>query len=58
MNSQAKDTDRTTWTNTYGQSVTITNFALTQGQTVEVYARSGSTSAYIMVGNLIVEQTA
>lgn len=58
VNSQAKDTDRTTWTNTYGQSVTITNFALTQGQTVEVYARSGSTSTYVMVGNLIVEQTA
>ena len=54
----AKDTERTTWTRTYGQGITITGFDLTAGQTVEVYAKSGSTSRYVNVANLIIQQTA
>lgn len=56
VNGSAKDTDRTTWTNTYGQQITINSFALTAGQTVEIYARSGSTSRYVMVGQLVIEE--
>lgn len=48
----------TTWVNTYGQSVVLNNVALTAGQTVEVYGRSGNTSYVIGIGNLIIEQTA
>lgn len=56
VNSSAKDTDRTTWENTYGQCITISSFALTAGQTVEIYGRSGSTSRYVMVGQLVIEE--
>lgn len=58
VDGEAKDTDRTTWTRTYGQQISITGFALTEGQLVEVYARSGSTSRYVDVANLVIEQTA
>ena len=56
----AKGTDHTSWTNSYGQQVTETNIALTAGQTVEVYSRSGSTTSTRNVGvmNLVIEQTA
>lgn len=53
----AKDTDRTTWTRSYGQAIVITGYSLTAGQTVEIWARSGSTSRYIDVCNLVLEQT-
>lgn len=49
---------QTSFTNTYAQSVTLTNVSLQAGQTVEVRARARSTSYYMMVGNLIIEQTA
>ena len=56
----AKGTDHTSWTNSYGQQVTETGIALTAGQTVEVYSRSGSTTSTRNVGvmNLVIEQTA
>ena len=38
------------------QCVTLTGVSLTKGQTVEVYARARSTSYYMAVGNLIVEE--
>lgn len=56
VNSSAKDTERTTWTQTYGQQITISSFALTEGQTVEIYGKSGSTSRYVMVGQLVIEE--
>lgn len=56
VNGSAKDTDRTTWTQTYGQQITISSFSLTAGQTVEIYARSGSTSRQVMVGQLVIEE--
>ena len=49
---------QTGFTNTYGQSVTLSNVPLTAGQTIEVRARARSTSYYMMVGNLCIEQTA
>lgn len=45
-----------TFTGSYGQSVVLNNVSLTEGQTVEVYARARSTSYYMGVGNLIIEE--
>ena len=50
--------EQTTWTNTYGQHVEMTNVSLTANQTITVYASSGSNSRYIGVSNLIIKQTA
>lgn len=47
----------TTWTNTYAQSVIITDVTLSAGQEIEVYARARSSSYITMVGNLIITQT-
>ena len=49
--------ETTTFTNTYAQQITHTNVSLNAGDTVEIWARSRSTSYYMMVGNLIVERT-
>lgn len=46
----------TTFTNTYAQSVVLNNVSLTAGQTIEVYGRARSTSYYMMVGNLVIEE--
>lgn len=48
----------TTFTSSYAQSVVLTDVALTAGQEVEVRARSRSASYVMLVGNLIIEQTA
>lgn len=48
----------TTFSSSYGQSVVLNNVSLTEGQTVEVRARARSTSYYMYVGNLVIEQTA
>ena len=49
--------DNTTWNNgTYGQAVTLTGQSISANTTVTVYATSGSTSRYIYVGNLIVQE--
>lgn len=58
INGAAYGSANTTFTNTYGQSVILANVSLTEGQTVEVYARARSTSYYMMVGNLVIEQIA
>lgn len=44
----------TSFTNTYGQSVTLTNVSLTAGQTITVRARARSTSYVMAVGNLTI----
>ena len=50
-------TDNTTFNNgTYGQHVKLTGKTISANTTVTVYATSGSTSRYIYVGNLIVEE--
>lgn len=47
-----------TFTSSYGQSVTLTDVSLTAGQIITVYARARNSSYYMYVGNLIIEQTA
>ena len=54
----AYGSEQTAFTNTYAQSVTLTEVSLTAGQEVEVWAKSGSASYAMIVGNLIIEQTA
>lgn len=49
-------TNQTTWLNTYGQHITLTNQSLTQGTVLTLYATSGSNSRSIGVGNLIIEE--
>lgn len=58
INNAAYGSAQQTFTNTYAQTVTLTGVQLTAGQTVSVRARARSTSYYMMVGNLIIEQTA
>lgn len=58
INNSAYGSAQTSFTNTYGQSVVLSNVSLTQGQVVSVRARARSTSYYMMVGNLVIEQTA
>lgn len=48
----------TSFTNTYGQSVKLTGVNLTAGQEIVVHARARSTLYVMVVGNLIIEQTA
>lgn len=43
-------------TNGYSQSVVLDNVSLTEGQMVEVRARARSTSYFMSVGNLVIEE--
>ncbi len=56
INGSAYDSANTTFTNTYGQSVTLTDVSLTAGQEIVVRARARSTSYVMAVGNLIIEE--
>lgn len=56
INGVAYGSASTSFMNSYGQTVTLNNVSLTEGQTVEVYARARSTSYYMGVGNLIIEE--
>lgn len=58
INGTAYGTATTTFTNTYGQSVVLTGVSLNKDDVVTVYARARSTSYYMGVGNLVIEQTA
>lgn len=58
INGTAHGSATTSFTSSYGQSVVLNNVQLTAGQTVEVRARARSTSYYMYVGNLIIEQIA
>lgn len=49
-------TNQQTFTGTYGQCITLSNQSYTQGDTLTLYATSGSTSRSIYVGNLIIEE--
>ena len=54
-------TDQTaqqTFTNTYEQHIELTGVSLTAGDVLTLYATAGSTSRYMWVANLIIEQTA
>ena len=49
-------TNQTTWTNTYGQHISLTNQSYTAGDVLTLYATSGSTTRYCWAGNLIIEE--
>lgn len=49
-------TNQQTFTNTYGQCITLNNQSYQQGDVLTLYATSGSTSRRINVGNLIIEE--
>lgn len=57
INGAAYGAENTGFTYSYGQTATLTNVQLTEGQEIVVHAKSGSTSYVMMVGNLIIEQT-
>lgn len=56
IGSSAYGSAQTTFLNTYGQAVELSGVNLTQGQEIEVRARARSTSYYMIVGNLIIEE--
>lgn len=56
VNGTARGTASTTFVNTYGQSVSLTNQSLNQGDVLVVRARARSTSYVMGVGNLIIEE--
>lgn len=49
-------TNQQTFTNTYGQHITLTNQSYTAGDVLRIYGTSGSTSRLIWIGNLIIEE--
>ena len=49
-------TAQTTFTNTYGQQVVMNNVSLQAGDVLTLYATAGSTSRYMWVANLIIEE--
>ena len=46
----------TSFTNSYGHYVSVTNQSLQAGDIITIYARSRNTSSYMVVGNLIVQE--
>lgn len=57
VNGTSRGSAVTTFTGTYGQSVTQTGVTLNEGDSVVVRGRSRSTSYSIYIANLIIEQT-
>lgn len=58
INGTAYGSAHTSFTSSYGQSVILTNVSLNVGDVLVVRARARSSSYYMYVGNLIIEQTA
>lgn len=58
INGTAYGSANTTFTSSYGQSVVLTGVSLTKNDVLVVRAQARSTSYYMYVGNLIIEQTA
>lgn len=56
INGSSYGSAQTSFVNTYGHSVSLTNVSLTAGQTIEIRARARSTSYVMAVGNLIIEE--
>ena len=54
VNSVAKGSAHTSFTNTYAQSCIESNISLNEGDEIEVRARARSTSYYMMVGQLAI----
>lgn len=49
-------TNQQTFTNTYGQSISLDNQSLTADDVLTLYATAGSTTRYMTVANLIIEE--
>ncbi len=49
-------TNQTTFTNTYGQQIVLENQSLNAGDVLTLYATANSTSRYMWVANLIIEE--
>lgn len=49
-------TNQTTWTNNYGQHITLNNQTYAAGDVLTLYAIASSTSRYCWAGNLIIEE--
>lgn len=49
-------TNQQTFTNTYGQHIVLENQSLTQGDVLTLYGTAGSTTRYIWMSNLIIEE--
>lgn len=49
-------TNQTTFTNTYGQCITLTNQSYNADDVLTLYATAGSNSRYMWVANLIIEE--
>lgn len=49
-------TNQQTWTNTYGQHITLNNQSYTEGDVLTLYATAGSTSRYCWVAGLTIEE--
>lgn len=49
-------TNQQTWTNTYGQHITLNNQSYTSGDVLTLYATAGSTSRYCWVAGLTIEE--
>lgn len=58
INGSTYGSAHTSFTSSYGQSVKLTNVQLDAGDVLVVRARSRSTSYYMYVGQLVIEQTA
>lgn len=56
VNGSSRGSAQTTFVNTYGQSVSLTNQSFNQGDVLVVRARARSTSYVMGVGNLIIEE--
>lgn len=56
VNGTSRGSAQTTFVNTYGQSVSLTNQSFNQGDVLVVRARARSTSYVMGVGNLIIEE--
>ena len=49
-------TNQQTFTNTYGQHIVLENQSYSQGDVLTLYGTAGSTSRYIWISNLIIEE--
>lgn len=56
INGSSYGSANTSFTNSYKQSNSLSNVELSEGDVLEVRARSGSTSYYMFVGGLILEE--
>lgn len=57
-NDVAQGSAYTSWSNSYCQSIKVSNVSLAKNDIIKIYARSSSNSRYVCVSNLTIIQTA